>query len=112
MGARIYIDSCAACHRQNGEGAARVFPSLAGNPSVLAAQPDSLIAVILAGSRLPSTASAPAPLAMPPFAWRYGDEEVAQLATFVRSAWGNDAGAVSASDVKRVRASIGIEAQR
>ncbi len=112
IGARIYIDSCAACHRQNGEGAARVFPSLANNPSVLAAHPDSLIAVILAGSRLPSTASAPAPLAMPPFAWRYDDDEIAQLATFVRSAWGNDAGAVSAADVKRVRAQLGIEAKR
>ncbi|WP_321781675.1 cytochrome c [Paraburkholderia sp. J94] len=112
IGSRIYIDSCAACHRQNGEGAARVFPSLAGNPSVLAEHPDSLIAVILAGSRLPSTASAPAPLAMPPFAWRYDDDEIAQLATFVRSAWGNHASAVSADDVKRVRAQMGIEAKR
>ncbi|WP_322052775.1 c-type cytochrome [Paraburkholderia bannensis] len=112
VGARIYIDSCAACHRQNGEGAARVFPSLANNPSVLAGHPDSLIAVILAGSRLPSTASAPAPLAMPPFAWRYDDDEIAQLATFVRSAWGNDASAVTAADVKRVRAQLGIEAKR
>ncbi|WP_321815341.1 MULTISPECIES: cytochrome c [unclassified Paraburkholderia] len=112
VGARIYMDSCAACHRQNGEGAARVFPSLANNPSVLAKHPDSLIAVILAGSRLPSTASAPAPLAMPPFAWRYDDDEIAQLATFVRTAWGNDASAVTASDVKRVRNQMGIEAKQ
>ncbi|PXX18085.1 hypothetical protein C7399_105147 [Paraburkholderia tropica] len=49
---------------------------------------------------------------MPPFAWRYDDDEVAQLATFVRSAWGNHASAVSADDVKRVRAQMGLEAKR
>jgi mono/diheme cytochrome c family protein len=49
---------------------------------------------------------------MPPFAWRYDDDEIAQLATFVRSAWGNDAAAVSAADVKRVRTQMGIEAKR
>jgi mono/diheme cytochrome c family protein len=102
-GASIYLDSCAACHRANGEGASRVFPSLADNPMVLAAHPDSLIAVILEGSRLPSTANAPAPLAMPPFAWRYDDEQVAALATFVRSSWGNHAAAVTADQVKDIR---------
>ena len=102
-GASFYIDSCAACHRQNGQGASRVFPSLANNPMVLASQPDSLIAVVLNGSRLPSTASAPSPLAMPPFAWRYDDEQVAELATFVRSSWGNNASAVTAEQVKAVR---------
>jgi mono/diheme cytochrome c family protein len=105
-GASIYIDSCAACHRQNGEGATRVFPSLAGNPMVLADKPDSLIAVILNGSRLPSTAGGPTPLAMPPFAWRYDDEQVAELATFVRSSWGNSAPAVTASQVKDLRAAL------
>lgn len=106
QGASIYVDSCAACHRQNGEGASRVFPSLASNPIVLAAQPDSLIAVILNGSRLPSTAGAPTPLAMPPFAWRYDDEQVAELATFLRSSWGNKAPAVTARQVKDVRAGL------
>lgn len=105
-GASIYIDSCAACHRQNGQGASRVFPSLANNPMVLAAHPDSLIAVILNGSRLPSTAGAPSPLAMPPFAWRYDDAEVAELATFVRSSWGNHASRVTAGQVKDVRAQL------
>ena len=106
-GASIYIDSCAACHRQNGKGASGVFPSLAGNPMVLADHPDSLIAIILKGDRLPSTAGAPAPLSMPPFGWRYNDEEVAQLSTFIRSAWGNNAKAVSADEVKSVRAHLG-----
>lgn len=102
-GAATYINSCSACHRQNGKGAAGVFPSLAGNPMVLAAHPDSLIAIVLNGSRLPSTAGAPSGLAMPPYGWRYSDEEVAQLTTFVRSAWGNQAPAVTADQVAAVR---------
>ncbi len=106
-GASIYIDSCAACHRQNGQGASRVFPALANNPMVLAAHPDSLITVILNGSRLPSTAGAPTRLAMPPFAWRYDDEQVAELATFVRSSWGNSASHVTADQVKDVRKHLG-----
>lgn len=104
VGARIYLDSCAACHRQNGEGAPRVFPSLANNPMVLAEHPDSLIDVVLGGARLPSTEAAPSPLAMPPFGWRYSDDEIAALATFVRSSWGNHAGAVTAEQVRRLRA--------
>jgi mono/diheme cytochrome c family protein len=105
-GASIYIDSCAACHRQNGQGATRVFPSLVDNPMVTQANPDSLLAVILGGARLPSTASAPSPLAMPPFGWRYGDEDVAQLATFIRSSWGNKGAAVTADQVAKVRARV------
>jgi mono/diheme cytochrome c family protein len=42
-------------------------------------------------------------LVMQGYADRLTDDEVAQLATFVRSAWGNKAGAVSAADVAKVR---------
>ena len=51
---------------------------------VLADHPDSLIAIVLNGSRLPSTAAAPSGPAMPPYGWGYNDDEAAQLTTFVR----------------------------
>jgi mono/diheme cytochrome c family protein len=105
-GASIYVDSCTACHRMNGQGAQRVFPSLVNNPMVTQANPDSLLDVILHGSRLPSTETAPSPLAMPPFGWRYSDDDVAQLATFVRSSWGNHGAAVTADQVAKVRARV------
>ncbi|QGZ64653.1 cytochrome c [Paraburkholderia acidisoli] len=106
-GADMYLDSCSACHRMNGRGASGVFPSLVNNAMVTQANPDSLIAVILAGSRLPSTQTAPSPLAMPGFGWRYSDDDVAQLATFVRSSWGNQGPAITAKDVAAVRAKAG-----
>jgi mono/diheme cytochrome c family protein len=105
IGARFYMDSCAACHRLDGQGYNHTFPRLAGNPSVLAESPDSLVAIILNGNRLPSTAEAPSPLAMPSFGWRYSDQEVAALATFLRSAWGNHAASIKPEDVTVLRKS-------
>ena len=102
-GARIFMDSCSACHRLGGQGAVTAFPGLAGNPMVQSRDPASLIEVILAGSRLPSTEAAPSPLAMPGFAWRYDDVDVAALASFVRSAWGNHAPPVAPGQVTDVR---------
>ena len=40
---------------------------------------------------------------MPAYAWRYSDEDIAALATFLRSAWGNHAPAVTAAQVRRLR---------
>jgi mono/diheme cytochrome c family protein len=102
-GGRIYMDSCAACHRLSGSGESFAFPTLAGNSSVLNSDPSSLIAVILNGARLPSTAAAPTGLAMPPFGWRYDDADIAELTTFVRANWGNSAPPVTAAEVAKVR---------
>ena len=99
VGGRIYMDSCAACHRLSGSGENFAFPTLAGNSGVLNSDPSSLIAVILNGARLPSTDAAPTGLAMPPFGWRHDDAEIAALATFVRANWGNTAAPVTGAQV-------------
>jgi len=105
-GAQLYLDNCAACHRTDGKSNQIVFPALPGNPTVLSDDPTSLIRVVLAGSRLPSTKTAPSDLGMPGFAWRLSDDETAQLVTFVRKSWGNNAPEASASQVKKVRESM------
>ncbi|RAU39504.1 cytochrome c [Pseudomonas sp. RIT412] len=105
-GAELYVDNCAACHRTDGQGYRRVFPKIAGNSSVLSEDPVSMIRLVLAGSKLPATAAAPSQLGMPGFAWRLSDEEVAQLLTFIRSSWGNQAPAVSAGQVAQLRATL------
>jgi mono/diheme cytochrome c family protein len=107
-GGKIFMDSCSACHRLGGQGAGTTFPSLAGNPMVLSRDPASLIGVILAGSRLPSTASAPSNLAMPGYAWRYDDADVAALASFIRSSWGNHAPPVTPGQVTDARARLNL----
>ena len=44
---------------------------------------------------MPGTTAAPTQYAMPGFDWRMTDKEVAAVVSFVRSSWGNQAGAVS-----------------
>ncbi|WP_191489221.1 cytochrome c [Pseudomonas sp. FEN] len=102
-GASVYIDNCAACHRTDGHGYTRVFPALAGNPVVQSADPTSLIHIVLKGGTLPATHSAPSSFTMPAFAWRLSDQEVADVVGFIRGSWGNQGGAVKASDVATLR---------
>jgi alcohol dehydrogenase (quinone), cytochrome c subunit len=106
LGERLYLDNCSACHAVSGGGAPRVFPRLDGAGVVNAASPDGLIHVILAGAKTPSTAKAPSVLPMPGFADRLSDDEVAELATFVRGGWSNHAAAVDSSEVLKVRATL------
>lgn len=105
-GAELFVDNCAACHRTDAEGYRNVFPAIAGNPTVLADDPTSVIRLLLHGSELPSTAKRPSNLGMPGFADRLSDEEIAQLATFVRQEFGNKAAAVDARQARKVRAQL------
>jgi len=106
LGQRLYLDNCAACHFVTGKGASRIFPELDGATLVNADSPTGLIHVILNGARTPSTDKAPSILVMPGFGRRLSDSELAALATFLRQGWNNTAGAVSDSDVAKVRAKM------
>ena len=103
LGARLYLDNCTGCHAVTGKGAPGVFPELDGNSLVNAQRSRGLVEIILHGATMPSTAKRPAALHMPGFADRLSDRDVAELATFVRSAWSNAAGPVSAGDVATIR---------
>ena len=70
---------------------------------MVAPEAGPLIGEIQHGAETPTTARRPMRLTMQGYADRLTDDEVAQLASFVRSAWGNQASAVSAADVARVR---------
>ncbi|QDQ86818.1 cytochrome c [Alcaligenaceae bacterium SJ-26] len=101
-GSREYVEFCAGCHRQDGMGAPRVFPALAGNPSILATDTSSLIRVVLQGGRMATTQHDAMAFAMPAL-HEMTDQEVAEALTFIRSSWGNQAQAVAAADVSRER---------
>jgi alcohol dehydrogenase (quinone), cytochrome c subunit len=105
-GSRVYLDNCNACHGSDGEGARRTFPNLARNENVNAQNPVSLIHIILSGSSMPSTQTAPSAFAMPGFGWRLTDDKIADVLAFVRNNWGNHAAAVSRQEVSRVRKAI------
>jgi mono/diheme cytochrome c family protein len=105
-GAAIYKDSCAACHKESGEGEINLFPRLVGSALVQSDDPTTLVRVVLHGTRAVSTAGAPTAPAMPAFDWRLGDAQVAAVLTYIRNSWGNAAGSVSASAVANQRASL------
>ncbi|PYE87853.1 c-type cytochrome [Phyllobacterium leguminum] len=105
-GKAIYQDTCSACHQETGEGAQHLFPALAGNAVVQSANPTTLIRVVLAGSQGVATAAAPTAPAMPSFAWRLSDEEIASLLTYVRNSWGNAAAPVEAAEVTKLRQTL------
>jgi mono/diheme cytochrome c family protein len=105
QGARIYDVSCSACHGANGKGSA-IFPPLAGNPIVTQRSPETLARVVLAGGKGASTAKAPTGPAMPSFAWRWNDEQIAAVLTYIRNNWGNAAPSVSGEGVSRIRTNL------
>jgi mono/diheme cytochrome c family protein len=105
-GSLVYLDNCNACHRSDGTGAQRTFPSLAKNEAVNSKDPISLIHLVLDGSAMPSTHTAPSALAMPDFGWRLSDEEIADVLSFIRGSWGNHSVEVSRHEVGRVRKTL------
>lgn len=103
-GQMLYLNNCAACHATDGGGAKGIFPRLNGAEIVLAKRPAALISIVLKGAQTPGTKKAPSVLLMPGFGDRLTDAQVAALTSFLRSGWGNNAAAVSAGDVAKVRA--------
>jgi mono/diheme cytochrome c family protein len=96
-----YLNYCASCHGQNGEGLGKAIPNLAGNGSVASGGPQTVIRVILGGVMAQKTYSA-----MPAIGARMSDQEVADVTNYVRSAWGNGApataGAGMVGDLRKV----------
>jgi mono/diheme cytochrome c family protein len=102
-GRRLYDDHCADCHGTQGQGAAGAYPALAGNRSVTMASPANVVRVIVEGGFAPATAGHPRPYGMPPFGQSLQRDEIADVATYVRNAWGPRAGAVRELDVIDLR---------
>ena len=105
-GQAVYQHFCAQCHQADGSGVPRVFPRLAGNQSVLAEDPSSLIRLVIEGGHTPRTAQGPPPQSMPGFAQTLTDVAQANVLTYIREAWGNDAKPVTTSDVSKLRKAV------
>lgn len=111
LGERVFYEegSCRTCHRDNGEGIARIYPPLAGSEWVLG-DPERLTKLTLHGlwGKIQARGKVFEPsLGVPPMTAvgnMFSDEEVAAVLTYVRTSWGNDASEISAEEVKRIRA--------
>jgi mono/diheme cytochrome c family protein len=111
-GAEIYSDACASCHLDNGVGQSRLFPPLGKDAMLQQPDPTGLEHLILGGTRVGVSASRPSPLGMPSFAWKLTDQEIADVSTFIRNSWGNQAAPVAAGDVSELRKTLNLQTVR
>lgn len=86
QGAALYLQYCAGCHQAGGRGMPNVFPPLAGNGAVVAPDPADVLKVVLHGIP-PQGKYVP----MPSFAGVLDDAQIATIANYVRTSWGNGA---------------------
>ncbi|WMT73931.1 c-type cytochrome [Bradyrhizobium sp. Ash2021] len=104
-GGLAYVQFCSNCHREDGGGVESIFPPLVQNPTVSSADPVTLVHIMLTGSQTAQTATHPRVWTMPAFA-RLSDREVAEILSFLRSSWGNNAKPVTPYDVAKIRAEL------
>lgn len=107
-GAKLYREHCAACHGEQGEGrrddsGAPAYPALAGSRLVTQASAANLLRVIERGGFGPATPGHPRPYGMPPFAGQLDADELAAIASHLRTSFGHRAGEVDSVEVVRLR---------
>ncbi|MGG5217984.1 c-type cytochrome [Rahnella variigena] len=101
-GQQTFMRYCSTCHGVKGDGKAFAIPALAGNLTVSAENPQTLLRVILYGAQTPVTAEHMSNT-MPGYGWTLTDQQAADLTNTLRASWGNQAAAVTPGDVAKAR---------
>jgi cytochrome c oxidase cbb3-type subunit 2 len=102
-GKSLFDSTCAACHQAGGEGVAGTFPPLKGNAAVNDADAKTQIATILDGRQGTVIGGQKYSGVMPPFGSQLSDAQVANVANYERSSWGNHGKHVTADEVAAIR---------
>lgn len=104
-GKAVYDNYCLPCHMSNGLGAPGMNPPLAGTDWVLGDK-DRLIKVVLQGLSEPVEIQGEIYQNVMASHSFLSDQHVADVLTFVRQSFGNDASEIKPEDVTKVRNSI------
>ncbi|MEQ8510759.1 MAG: cytochrome c [Rhodospirillaceae bacterium] len=102
-GAMLYMQNCESCHVDTGKGYPPYLPPLAGNPPVMDPDPASLINIVLNGSSRLIVDGTPDAYRMPGYRTSLNDQQIADIVSFMREGWGNNASAVTAEQVSTLR---------
>lgn len=103
-GKALYLQYCVTCHQADGGGVPNLNPPLIKTPYVLGDK-KRLVKIILQGLNEDIEIDGEIYAnAMPAFSMK--DQEIANVLTYVRNSFGNKGSAVTAAEVKRVRAAL------
>lgn len=110
-GEKLFIQQCSACHQTTGLGIAGAFPPLAGSPWPLGSE-ERVIKIVLAGLVGEIEVNGQKYVGnMSNIGAGLNDAQVANIISYVRSAWGNTGGPVMDSKVGEIRKAIGPRGQ-
>ncbi|WP_241018165.1 c-type cytochrome [Paraburkholderia sp. Tr-20389] len=102
-GRRLYLATCSGCHGADGEGKPHVAVPMRANSTVRESDPHNLIVSMLDGIGEQNFPGLERMQEMPGFAGTLTDEQLAQLANYLRTNWGGQPAHVSAHDVQSQR---------
>ena len=106
QGKKVYETVCGICHGNDGMGKPNQAPPLAGSEWVNTQGFHRLAQIPLTGlNGNLQVEGKDWNLNMAPMGAALSDADLAAVLTYIRASWGNKAGAVSADDVKAIRAS-------
>ena len=104
LGAELFLKNCSACHQPSGAGVPGAFPPLDGSPYVTSENTARMAAIMIYGLMGPIKVNGLQYVgAMMPMGAQLTDEELAAIATYIRSSWSNKSSAVSAEVFAQVR---------
>ena len=107
-GKKTFALRCASCHQPNGLGIANQYPPLAGSEWVTA-NPELITKIILKGLKGEIVVKGEkygTSAAVNMVAVDINDREIANVSTYVRNAWGNEASELTEDQVTKIRDSI------
>jgi mono/diheme cytochrome c family protein len=112
-GQQIFEMTCALCHNPDGKGKPNQAPPLAGSDWVQGT-PERVIRIPLAGLGGPIDVAGvhyEFPASMTAIGVAMPDDDLADVLSYIRQAWGNKAEPITAEQVKTIRAKVGNRTQ-
>jgi cbb3-type cytochrome c oxidase subunit III len=108
-GEALFVAKCSACHQTSGQGT-QMYPPLADNPVVTAGDPSAMIAIIANGRTGPLAVNGKTFNGrMPTWKGQLSNADIASVASYVRSAWGNNASPVTEQQVEAAGAPVAVQ---
>lgn len=111
LGGRLYNQTCAACHQPTGMGVPGSFPPLVDSEYVTGSD-ERLVRILLHGLSGPITVkgvtyNGAMPAFGPKSGYRFNEQRIAAVLTYVRNSWGNSAPPITPERVKEIMAAAG-----